>query len=196
MESLDRYCKIFEHCGHCDNAEELVEYFKEFGKRYSNSFFECSFDNDGKNGVVVIKFAKTPLTEGITNQKLEESNINFIITVEGFNADGTLPKNREVVVDPIKFIDKNEKMRKMPVTGFFDLRATKDYLTKYFQRYDHYLKEDGGGAVAGAGTASGATSASVAGPSRTEGDIAVFPQRLGMGMTSRQWKKKSKKKNK
>lgn len=174
MESLDRYLKIFEHCGVCEeNAQELVEYFNNYGKKFKNCYFNSNFDNDGKNGIVVIKYSKCPMTEETTNECLSKSPLNFIITIEGFNADGSV-KN-PLKVETVNYYDSNKKARKIPVTGFEGLKATKDYLVKYFDRYEKELINEEG---EGAGTSSGA-SGSDAGPDRTTGDIAVFAPKLG-----------------
>ena len=173
MDNLERYLKIFEHCGHCDNAKQLVEFFNNYGQKYKNSYFNSSFDNDGKNGIVVIKYSKCPMTENTSNEQLSKAPLNFIITVEGFNADGSIKS--PLKVETINYYDANKKARKIPVTGFEGLKATKDYLISYFEKYDRELMNEdgeGGGGDAGGGDAGAGTSTA---------DVAIFRQRMPMG---------------
>ena len=114
---------------------------------------------------------------------MKNSKINFIISISGFNPDGTCGEDN--IYDVEMFNQKLcNRVRQLKHKRCYELDEAKKHVIKYFERYSHVFSEDGGGGgdgggVFGAGTASGATSTGEGGEDRSEGDIAVFAPKLG-----------------
>jgi hypothetical protein len=186
-----------------ETANHFIDRLKNnFRKRLGGNFLKVSFDkSDNNNGVVFIRFAKLPYTESC-NDKLQESPINFIISVEGFDGDGGLCEDCGCfVVETLRYHDPDNKARKLKRRQLCDINMVEQYLSKYIETYQDVLKdeyedveENSVGTCSGAGSTIGSGDDLTVGggvPDNShEGNIAVFKKKLGSGEIQRRKKQR------
>lgn len=185
LPKLNRLVEIYEQAQPIADANGFIGYIKpKLRQRFKPCFVKAVFDRTANGlGAVFIKFASHPWN-GACNEDLEKSNLNFIISIDGFDGDGKIDENSVYTVEMFKYRDANKRYRRMAGKKFYNFEDARAYVDEYFSGINEDVT-----AVA-TGTASGATSAGVGGPERTEGNIAVKPYHAGL---QRRFKKKVRK---
>jgi len=183
LDKLNKLVEIHENAQPINGLEQLIYYLKNnLRAAFGKNFIKVVFDKtENGNGILFIKFSKYPWKEA-TNDQLANSDLNFIISVEGFDSEGRFDNSSEFTIEMCKFHNPSKTAKKLKRKKYYNLEDTGNYIKKYFKVNEEAI---------GTGTASGATSSSVGGVERTEGNIAVRPVRIG-GVQRRISKKKIK----
>lgn len=150
LEKLNETVEAMQDFKALESAHDLVEYFNTtYRGKLGEAFFKCDFDkSEYGNGVVFIRYARCPYSEA-TNQMAMESDFNFIVAVEGFDADGGLCENCGDFYTQMMVSKLPDGVRKMRRMKHHDINYVKNYTTKYFDAYLENLDEEGPGTVTG-----------------------------------------------
>jgi len=170
LEKLNRLIEIHEQARPLKNAHEFVEYLKpRLREKFKPCFLKTLFDRTAKgSGAVFIKFARLPW-RGACNEALENSDLNFMICIDGFDGEGNFDEDSVYTVEMYKYRDDKKHVKKMANKKFCAFEDVRTYVERYFKCVQESL-----------GTASGATGYADGGIERTQGDIAVKPYHAGI----------------
>jgi hypothetical protein len=175
LDKLDKTLNtVSKHHG-VQNAKELVDIFKNnFRSKLDDKFLKVDFDNDDDYGAIFVRYAKTSYNEA-TNQAINDCSTNFIIAIDGFDANGDFDENDNFSVETLSFKDEDKKVRRLSRKKFSDINLAKQYVTKYFESNIETFNEN---VTCAGGTTSGATSTADGGSDNTNGSIAVKKEKL------------------
>ena len=173
VEKLNKYIDIRESVELVGDAHQLSDLLKSFLRRkFGDRFVKVLFDKTENSGSVFVKYASHPW-QSATNEDLMSAPFNFIISINGFNPDGSCDECSLFDVDMYQHKLSNG-VRKIRSKKFYTVEEVKKHVLSYFERHYNEFTED-----VGAGTSSGAAGFGTGGVERTEGDIAVRPIRMG-----------------
>jgi hypothetical protein len=178
LEKLNETIEAMQSLKGVKNAHDLAEHFKKSLRgKVGDKFLKSNFANSNSGGMVFVKFSNESFKEA-NNEKLEQAPVNFIISVEGFDADGNT--DDVYTVEMIKYKDTTQKVKQLKTKKFSDINAVKDYVESYMESCMEALKEEGGTASGATGSAGSGDQLTIGGgvPDRSEGNIAVFAKRL------------------
>lgn len=163
------------------NLDDLICFLKTIRKIVGNCFLKVEFDSTGNGtGVLFLKFSKCPW-EKCNNQQLSNSELNFMITIDGFDDDGNVCEETCHEVCMYKLNDQTKKLKKLRTKEFFNMLDAGKYVKKYFEENASLfpLSEDGegGSSPAPTGTDGGGFTTGMT----SSNNIATFKKRLGSG---------------
>jgi hypothetical protein len=179
-----------------ETANHFIDSLKNnFRERLGGNFLKVDFDkSDNGNGIVFIRFSKAQYTEEC-NDALQNSPVNFIISVEGFDSDGGLCEDCGCfTVETLRYHDPDKQVRRLKRRQLCDINMVEQYLSKYVEKFQGELKSvhENTGTSSGAGPTAGSGSDLTIGggvPDNSHGgNIAVFKKRLGSGEVQRRGK--------
>jgi hypothetical protein len=172
---LEKAVKIYESMDQITHVNEIVSCLKKsLREMVGGSFVKVSFAESENNGILFVKFSKHPFKEA-TNDQLVNSPTNFIISIDGFNPDGTIKECVLFEVETCVYKNKINEIKKIRKKSFYNPESATEYVKKYFEKYKSYfMTEEGEGGIGGGGEA---VSSDVSGGT-SSGNIAAYKKKL------------------
>jgi hypothetical protein len=135
LKRLDQLIDINESLQTFEEVEQFIKYIKtHLRQTLGRLFIKVVFDKtDNGNGIVFIKFSSLPW-KGTSNEQLAFSDLNFIISIEGFDASGKLSDDSIFNVEMTNFHAPQKQIRRLPKRKMYNLNDVGEYVKRYFTK--------------------------------------------------------------